>query len=216
MSMFHKVSGPVGSAEVSLFPDDATVDRSYPAAEQLYKLLRRAIVTWRLRPGDPVPESVLIQRFQVSRTPLREAYRRLAQDGLVVIRPQAGTFVSVPDQRAWEEGRLIRRALEVEGIRLAATRVVELDLDALAALLDREEQAVRRAAPAAALDLDDHFHATISRLSGFPRLWAVIDGAKAQIDRLRFAALADRGLTAINEHRQILARKIHGEVAGVA
>ena len=201
MSMSRKVTGP---SEAPLFPDDAAVDRSYPAAEQIYGLLRRAIVTWKLRPGDTIPESLLIQRFQVSRTPLREAYRRLAQDGLVVIRPQAGTFVSMPDRRAWDEGRLIRRALEIEGIRLAATRVVEEDIDTLAALLDSEDRAVRRAAPTAALELDDKFHATISRLSGFPRLWAVIDAAKAQIDRLRFAALADRGVTALTEHRKIL------------
>ncbi len=201
MSKSHARRVPM---EAPLFPDDATVDRSYPAAEQLYTLLRRAIVTWKLRPGDPIPETMLIQRFQVSRTPLREAYRRLAQDGLVVIRPQSGTFVSVPDRTAWDEGRLIRRALEVEGIRLAAARVAEDDLDTLAALLDSEERAVRRAAPLAALDYDDRFHATISRLSGFPRLWTIVDTVKAQIDRLRFAALADRGLTALGEHREIL------------
>ena len=187
-----------------LFPEEAVVDRSYPAAEQIYRLLRRAIVTWRLRPGDAISDTVVTHRFHVSRTPLREAYRRLAQDGLVVIRPQAGTFVSPLDERSLGEGRLIRRALEVEGIRLAATRMREQDIDILAALLDREERAVERTSSAAALDLDDEFHATISKLSGFPRLWTVIDGAKAQIDRLRFAALTDRGLIAVAEHRQIL------------
>lgn len=199
----HREPAPT-APDTSLFPAEARIDRAYPAAEQIYGLLRRAIVTWRLRPGDAIPDTIVTHRFQVSRTPLREAYRRLAQDGLVVIRPQSGTFVSVPDRLAWEEGRLIRRALEIEGIRLAATRIVEDDIDALATLLDREDRAVRRTAHLAALEIDDQFHATISRLSGFPRLWAVIDGAKAQIDRLRFAALADRGLTAITEHHGIL------------
>lgn len=192
------------SVETPLFPEDASIDRSRPTAEQIYLLLRRAIVSWRLRPGDTISDTMVTHRFQVSRTPLREASRRLVQDGLVVIRPQAGTFVSVPDRRSWEEGRLIRRALELEGIRLAAPRVTDDDIHDLAALLDQEARAVQRAAPAASLDLDDQFHASVSKLSGFPRLWIVIDGAKAQIDRLRYAAMTHRGVTAIEEHRQIL------------
>jgi DNA-binding GntR family transcriptional regulator len=187
-----------------LFPEGASIDRSRPAGEQIYVLLRRAIVTWRLRPGDAIVESLVTSRLDISRTPLREAFRRLAQDGLVVIRPQAGTFVSVPDRHAWEEGRLIRRALEVEGVRLAAERVTEDDLQELAILIGQQDRAVHRDATAVSLDLDDRFHAAMSKLSGFPRLWMVIDGAKAQIDRLRYAAMPDRGHDAIIEHRQIL------------
>jgi GntR family transcriptional regulator, rspAB operon transcriptional repressor len=198
------VDDKMESAEAALFPEDAFIDRSRSASDQLYRLLRDAIVSWRLRPGDAVAESLVTQRFGVSRTPLREAFRRLAQDGLVVIRPQAGTFVSMPDRNAWEEGRLIRRALELEGVRLAAARVTQSDLERLEDVLIQEERAVRRGAAAASLEIDDQFHAAISRLSGFPRLWAVIDGAKAQIDRLRFIAMGERGLTAVTEHRAIL------------
>jgi DNA-binding GntR family transcriptional regulator len=199
-----ETSGMGRSDELFSLPEGVTIDRSRPVADQIYILLRRAIVSWRLRPGEAITDAMVAQRLHISRTPLREAFRRLALDGLVVIRPQAGTFVSAPDRRSWEEGRLIRRSLELEGIRLAAVRVTEDDIHELAKLLDQEARAVSRAAPVASLDIDDEFHASISKLSGFPRLWMVIDGAKAQIDRLRYAAMTNRGLTAIAEHHQIL------------
>lgn len=188
----------------ALFPEGTALDRSRPTGEQVYAHLRRAIVTWRLRPGDAIAEAEVTRDLDISRTPLREALRCLAQDGLVVIRPQAGTFVSVPDRHAWQEGRVIRRALELEGARFAADRVTEDDLQSLAYLIGQQERAVDRNATDASFELDDEFHAAVSRLSGFPRLWKLIDGAKAQIDRLRYAAMPDRGHDAIVEHRQIL------------
>ncbi len=204
MSMPLDVRGVDSKTSSGLFPQGTALDRSRPAGEQVYAHLRRAIVTWRLRPGDAVAEHEITRDLDISRTPLREALRRLAEDGLVVIRPQAGTFVSVPDRHGWEEGRAIRRALELEGVRFAADRVTDDDLQRLAFLISQQERAVERNATDASFELDDDFHAAVSRLSGFPRLWKLIDGAKAQIDRFRYAAMPDRGHDAIVEHRQIL------------
>src|ERR1700733_6411053 len=69
---FTKLEGG-RSVETPLFPEDASIDRSRPTAEQIYVLLRRAIVSWRLRPGDTISDTMITHRFQVSRTPLREA-----------------------------------------------------------------------------------------------------------------------------------------------
>jgi DNA-binding GntR family transcriptional regulator len=182
------------------------IDRSRPIGEQVYVLLRRAIASWRLRPGDAIPETLVTRRFGVSRSPLREAFRQLASDGLVVIRPQAGTYVSPVDRLRWEEGRLVRRALEVEGIRRAAARVTRGDLDDLDLLVAQQRKAGDAGDVERLIELDDAYHAAICRLSGFPRLWKIIDGAKAQIDRARFMAAREGGRVdaTVDEHRAIL------------
>jgi len=188
------------------FPADAVIDRSRPIGEQVYGLLRRAIAHWHLRPGDPIPEALVTRRFDISRSPLREAFRQLASDGLVVIRPQAGTYVSPVDRLRWEEGRLIRRALEVEGIRHAVQHVTQASLDELELLLRQQRRAAEAGNFEELIELDDRFHATICQLSGFPRLWRMIDAAKAQIDRTRFMALPEMGRAddTLTEHQGIM------------
>ncbi|MCX5495505.1 GntR family transcriptional regulator [Kaistia dalseonensis] len=198
-----KAPGLSGGADP--FPPGAEIDRSRPIGEQVYLLLRHAITNWRLRPGDVIPEALVTKRFDVSRSPLREAVRQLAADGLVVIRPQAGTYVSSIDRVRWEEGRLIRRALEIEGIRLAASRIEARHIDEIDMLMTQQRRAVEARDFERLLDLDDRFHAYICDLSGFPRLWRMIDGAKAQIDRTRYMALPAMGRAdaTLTEHQAI-------------
>lgn len=187
------------------FPASASIDRSRPIGEQVYRLMRISIISWRLQPGDSVSESIVTDRFDISRTPVREAFRQLAAEGLLLIRPQAGTFVSAIDRVRWNEGRIVRRALETEAIKLAATRVTTSDLDELDDLITKHQRAFQ------ALDfdnlvlLDDKFHSHICGLSGLPNLWQIIDGAKAQFDRTRYVAVPKMGREAatIAEHRQI-------------
>jgi DNA-binding GntR family transcriptional regulator len=189
-------------------PFDVSVqlDRSCSIGSQIYVMLRRAITTCRLKPGDAITEASLTERLGVSRTPLRQALHRLADDGLVVIRPQAGTFVSGIDRQGWQEGRLIRRALEVEGVKLAAARVTDSALDELAHLLSRQRRIARQGPHEEFFTLDDAFHAAISGLSGFPKLWRTIDGAKAQLDRTRYLAIPKlrRAAVTVTEHVAVL------------
>jgi DNA-binding GntR family transcriptional regulator len=203
--------GPSASSPRNLrdnaFPSAAALDRSRPLGEQLYRWLRSAIVSWRLRPGDVISDSAITERFTVSRMPLREALRRLADEGLVVIRPQAGTFVAPVTRKLWEEGRLIRRALEIEGISHAAPRIGDADLVQLGDLIVQQRRATDADDFEAFLRVDDLFHAEISRLSGFERLWRIIDGAKAQVDRTRYMAAEKshhRNELTIDEHSQIV------------
>jgi DNA-binding GntR family transcriptional regulator len=191
----------------SPFPRGASLDRSRPLGEQLYRWLRDAIVSWRLSPGDPIAEAMVTEHFDVSRMPLRDALRRLSDEGLVIVRPQAGTFVAPVTRKMWEEGRLIRHALEAEGIRHAASRIGPADLVRLGDLMTQQRRASDAYDVDAFLHYDDLFHASISQLSGFDRLWRIIDGAKAQVDRTRYIAAKKmhRDEAAIDEHQQIVA-----------
>src|SRR4029434_4391874 len=90
-------------------PEAAQIDRSQPIPDQVYRLLRHAIITLRLPPGVTIIEKQITDQLGISRTPVRDALRQLADEGLVTIKPQSGTFVALIDRLQLEEGRVIRR-----------------------------------------------------------------------------------------------------------
>ena len=91
--------------------------------EQLHTILRKEIIDMLLKPGEPIFEKELCQRFGVSRTPVREACMRLSFDNLVEIFPQRGTFVTKIRRQDVHEDHFVRDALETATI----TYAVELE-----------------------------------------------------------------------------------------
>src|SRR5689334_14891947 len=98
----------------------APLDRRVSAATQLYPKLRELIVTAVLRPGEPLSEARVAEQFGVSRTPVREAFKRLAEEGFLRIYPQLGTFVSPIQLDAVADSQFIRETLECRAVVLAA------------------------------------------------------------------------------------------------
>jgi GntR family transcriptional regulator, rspAB operon transcriptional repressor len=186
--------------------EGAQIDRGQPIPEQVYRLLRQSIITMRLPPGATIIEKQITDQLGISRTPVRDALRQLADEGLVGIKPQAGTFVAPIDRHELEEGRLIRRALEIEGIRLAAVQIGEAEIERLNDLVELQARAAKRSRYADFIAWDDQFHRTISEVSGLPRLWRVINGAKAQLDRVRHmsAPLPGQNDRVLAQHRAIV------------
>lgn len=164
---------------------NGTQDRSPPKSEQIYEYLRRAIVRLDLRPGVPVQEKDIAERFKVSRTPVREALQRLVEEGLVDILPHSGTWVSRISFPVAEEGFVLRRALEVESVRKAADLVTEHDSQMLADSIARMRVILAENRFEDYLEEDDAFHAMIARISGYPRIWKFITLAKVHLDRMR-------------------------------
>lgn len=174
-------------------------------ATLIYRELYDDIVSMRRPPNDPLPERDLLDHFGISRTPLREALLRLADEGLVMIYPQVGTFVARIPTRVLYESIMIRRALEVamaEEAAQLATPAALGPLDANLTLLD----AARLAG-----DLDDFhridsdFHRMIGELSTRRTIMATVDTVRAQIDRYRLTTLPQAGRLArvIEEHGAI-------------
>src|SRR5215475_10514820 len=197
------------AAETALSPlaDDAGIDRAQPIPDQVYRLLRQSIITLRLPPGATIIEKQITDQLGISRTPVRDALRQLADEGLVTIKPQSGTFVALIDRLQLEEGRVIRRALEIEAIRLAAAHVDEAAIERLTDLLALQERAGKRDRYDEFIAYDDQFHRTINELSGLPRLWRMISGAKAQLDRVRHlsAPLPGQIERVLAQHRAVVA-----------
>src|ERR1700761_7284172 len=127
----------------------------------IYRRLHAAIVSMALPPGTALQDKVLSAQFAVSRTPVREALIRLAEDDLVDIFPQSGTFVSRIKGNAIPEALDIRQALEsVTGGRAAAQRDAA-DLDRLDRVLAQQTALAAQNDTSGFHDADELFHETI-------------------------------------------------------
>src|SRR5437763_1833167 len=128
-----------------------------PVGQQVYDLLWQRIVSHQLRPGDKLSDVRLSEELGVSRTPVREALQRLAQDGMVRAESRRGFFVAQFSSRDVGEVYDVRTALEVLAVRLAFPHLTEADLATSQTALDAVARRVRAGdagAPAEFLEVD--------------------------------------------------------------
>jgi DNA-binding GntR family transcriptional regulator len=154
--------------------DTLTAD-SGRAAEHAYRSIRDQILSGERPGGEWLREGDLARIIGVSRTPVREALRRLAAEGLVTHEPNRGVQVQVWSVEDLDEIFSLRSVLEPWGCGLAATNGTA-DLDALSALADEMDAVVARPQPDfdALTDLNNRFHRAILDASGNRRLASVV------------------------------------------
>jgi DNA-binding GntR family transcriptional regulator len=160
-------------------------------AAQIVRALRQAIVTMRLRPGEMLSEQEIAGRFGVSRSPVREAFIKLGEVGLVQVLPQRGTRVAPISYAAVEDARFVREAVEAAIVREACRR--SRPGTALADNLARQRRAARARDGEAFFALDEEFHRLLAEAAGRASAFKVIEDVKAQMDRVRY--LATEGAT---------------------
>lgn len=188
--------------------------RRESAAKIIYRELQDDIVSLRRKPREIINEKELAAHFGVSRTPVHEAVLRLADEGLVDVFPQSGTFVSRIPIRALYEAILIRKALEETTVRLASHRAEPVHIAALEQNL-HETEAARVDGDWERFHLaDTAFHHQISQIAGFDGIWTAIQQVKAHIDRYRRLTLPQQGRLerVIVEHGAILDGVRRGDV----
>ncbi len=144
--------------------EPAKVARPPTVAGEVHRRLRQQLLLGAWPPGTRLREAELAERFGVSRTPVREAVRRLLQEGLLESRPTQGVRVREPDLRAALDAYGVREQLEGSAARLAAERASADDRRALRRLLDRVEAASSED-EAAQVEADLAFHRRVAELS---------------------------------------------------
>jgi DNA-binding GntR family transcriptional regulator len=163
----------------------SSIEPALPKTAQVYDVIRRAIVGLAMPPGSVINEKTVCEQLGISRTPLREAILKLTDEHLVMIVPNSGTYVSKIDLQTVFDGQLIRDALEMKVVRLAAVK--------MSPAFDRklEFNMYQQGRLAAALDydgfyeLDEAFHSMICEFGASARVWKIVHGAKGQLDRIR-------------------------------
>ena len=165
------------------------VERPASAGTQAFAALRHAIVTLKLRPGQSFSEQEVAQQLGVSRTPVREAFIKLADAGLVEVRPQRGTFVRKISVKAVKDARFVREAIELAVLREAVGRLDAGFFVATRQLIGAQREAAASHDLERFLLLDDAFHRAFADEVDLLHAWTVIEAEKAQMDRVRFLSL---------------------------
>lgn len=188
--------------------------------DQIYPLVRRMILTGVIKPGDVIDEKAIAAQLNVSRTPVREAVKKLSDENLVEVVAQSGTRAARMNAKEIEEAFLIRRALEAESAAQAATRMNQAHADRLEDILMLHSRALERKKYVESIERDDDFHRYIAEISDLPRLWRAIEISKAQLDRCRHMMVPRAGQAEITleKHRLIITALKSGnpEIAALA
>ncbi|SDJ54822.1 GntR family transcriptional regulator [Aliiruegeria lutimaris] len=176
-----------------------------PRVDDIFDYLHEEILSLRLMPGEKISEAEMAARFGVSRQPVRDAFSRLANLDLLMIRPQRATEVKRFSAREIEKARFVRAAIETEVLRRAAK-----NCDARgAALLDNALADQEKAMADKDVDgfgaLDYEFHRTLCQIANVEYAFDVIMTEKAKVDRLCMLGLSkeQRMPELVADHREI-------------
>ena len=173
---------------------------------QVYRLLLRDIVHCEIKPGQGISEKDVAASLGVSRTPVREAFLQLAEDGLIVISPQRGTAVAKISIRQVRQAQFTREVLERAVMAVCCRNVPAEACAGLDAALFTQRQAAANGDYTAFYDADELFHGELARLSGFDGIARVTGGARVHLNRVRWLSLPElHGVdAALVQHEEIV------------
>ena len=187
-----------------LMPVD--LDTYRPLREVVCETLRTAIIGGVLKPGERLMEIQLAEELGVSRTPIREAIRKLEQEGFVEMLPRRGTYVANISIKDVKDVYEIRMALDVLAAGLAAERITDTELVALKKQLIRIKNVVEMDEMEKIGEYDWEFHEVLYKASRNGRLVAIINNLREQLTRLRVTTMNYRGRIkdTISEHELLV------------
>jgi DNA-binding GntR family transcriptional regulator len=179
-----------------------------PTRERVLEKLREAILSGHFQPGQRLVERELVELLGVSRTPIREALRKLELEGLVTTVPYKGPVVTRPTVEDARQLYQVRAALEGQATALLAARAEAADLDCLGRFVQEAEAAVRAGDVRAVLAANNAFHDELARRCGNPLLESLINNLRNRIILLRVESLSlpGRPRESVAEHHEIVER----------
>ncbi len=181
------------------------MDEYLPLRDVVFKTLRQGILTGELKPGERLMEIHLADRLGVSRTPIREAIRKLELEGLVTMIPRRGAEVAQISAKNLKDVLEVRQALDALGVELACERITEEGLKELKEACDHFAKVTETKDATVITKADVALHDVIIRATGNERLQQMISNLAEQMYRYRFEYIKDSSYHAllIEEHRRI-------------
>jgi DNA-binding GntR family transcriptional regulator len=186
--------------------DESATPRQSTIGFRVFASLRSAIVQLQLQPGHLLSEAEVARQLGVSRQPVREAFIKLAEVGLVEVRPQRGTYVMLISIREVQNVRFIREAIEVAVARKAALEAPAAKLADLQRIIEDQRACATAGDHVGFLRLDEAFHQALAHTADCDHAWRVMENLKAQMDRVRYLSMPDATPieTLIAQHAAIL------------
>jgi DNA-binding GntR family transcriptional regulator len=178
------------------------------ASARLYADLHGDIIAGRLRPGKNLSETRVAEQYGISRTPVREVFRRLADEGFLRVVPQVATYVAPINLAAVTDSQFIRETLECRAVSLSAEKASDRDIRSLRNEIRAQDQAIAAGNRTRFFASDEAMHRILMTVAGYPAVWDLIGSAKAQLDRVRHLSLEqDDWLSMIfRQHQSIVDR----------
>lgn len=191
-----------------------TIDSYRPLRETVCEALRDAIKRGILEPGERLMEVQLAEELGISRTPVREAIRKLEQEGYVIMMPRRGTYVSSVSVHDVKEIFEIRSALESLSTGLATRRIEPDELEMLQKLLVEIEGHIKDNNIEKIVETDVKFHGLLYQVSRNERLVSIISNLKEQLARFRTLSMSYPGRLqeTLEEHRKMVEAIASGDV----
>lgn len=181
------------------------MDEFLPLRDVVFNTLRKAILTGTLKPGERLMEVHLANKLGVSRTPIREAIRKLELEGLVIMIPRRGAEVAQITEKSLKDVLEVRRALDVLSVELACDRITEEETATLKKACDDFERAVRGKDVSVIATADVALHDIIVKATGNQRLQQLVNNLAEQMYRYRFVYIKDESQhdKLVREHKEI-------------
>lgn len=182
------------------------MDEYLPLRDVVFKTLRQAILKGELEPGERLMEIQLAERLGVSRTPIREAIRKLELEGLVLMIPRKGAEVAKISENNLRDVLEVRRSLEELAIDLACQRMTIEELDELRNAENRFEQAIKKGDAMEIARTDENYHDIIYNSTKNQKLVQILNNLREQMYRYRLEYIKDEKKRQILlvEHDQII------------
>lgn len=191
------------------------LDSYQPLRETVCESIRDAIQKGILEPGERLMEVQLADELGISRTPVREAIRKLEQEGYVIMMPRRGTYVADVSVRDVKEIFEIRSALESLATGLAARRIEPEELEKLQDLLLEVQKHAKKNDIEKIVEADVAFHGLIYQVSRNERLVGIINNLREQLARFRTRSMSYPGRLekTLDEHNEMFEAIADGDVS---
>lgn len=186
---------------------EVNMNEYLPLRDVVFNTLRQAILRGELKPGERLMEIQLANKLGVSRTPIREAIRKLELEGLVLMIPRRGAEVAEITEKSLRDVLEVRKALEELSVELACDRITEEDIAELKKVAKEFEEALKGGDVTEYAEVDVKFHDIIYYATGNQRLIQLLYNLGEQMYRYRVEYLKQKEMheVLLKEHNQIIA-----------
>jgi DNA-binding GntR family transcriptional regulator len=174
--------------------------------DSVYTTLRDSIINLNLEPGTIISEKEIAQRFEVSRTPVREAFIHLSKEGLVEVIPQKETKVSLIDLGRVDQEFFLRESLETAVLDHFIRKASNIHFTELAGLLELQSEALEKRSFTDFINYDDRFHQIFFEAAEQNLSWELLISMSGHYHRVRMLTIRLLGIAdeRVKQHSNIL------------
>ncbi len=183
-----------------------TIDKAQTLRERIVNILRESIIKGTLKPGERVAESELAEKYGISRTPIREAFRQLETEGFLKVIPRRGAEVASLTEEDVREFYEVKSLLESYAAKVATEKLTEKDIKRLELINQSMERFAKAGDIKSFFKADNEFHDIFIQKCGNDKLCNIIQNLLQQFQRFRIASLVIKGRmeVSVEQHKEII------------